>query len=94
MNGTYKWIAGILAFCLVGFVGWWATQVWSNQGDIQQLNIAQDVVAGQASYRLSDLEGTVLKLEDAVNTLTDSVASMNVTINRMEVKLDFLVEGY
>ena len=93
-NGTYKWIAGILAVCLVSFVGWWATQIWSNQGAIQELNTAQDIVDGQASYRLSDLESAMLELEDAVNALTDSVGNMNVTINRMDVKLDFLVDGY
>jgi len=88
------WLVKILALLLVSFVTWWATQIWSKQEKIEQLNTAQDVVAGQAGYRLLDLEEKMVKLEDAVKELTDSVGSMNVTINRMEVNIEFLVKGY
>lgn len=93
-NGTPKWLVKILVLLIVSFVTWWATQTWSRQDKIEQLNTAQDVVAGKAGYRLLDLEGKVTRLEGAVTELMDSVGSMNVTVNRMEVKLDFLVEGY
>jgi len=94
MLNNHKWIVRILTLCLVSFVTWWATQIWSKQEKIERLNTAQDVIAGKAGYRLLDLEEKVTKLERAVWELTDSVGSMNVTINRMEVKIDFLVEGY
>lgn len=93
-NGNYKWLVKILVLLIVSFVTWWATQTWSRQERIEQLNTAQDIVAGKAGYRLLDLEEKVTKLETVVNELVDSVGSINVTVNRMEVKLDFLIEGY
>ncbi len=70
-NGTYKWIAGILAFCLVGLVTWWGTQVWSKQEATGQTNTQQDI-------SLKTLQTNIIAVEKAVVRIDSSLANDRV----------------
>ena len=62
-NGTLKWIARILAVCVVSFVTWWATQVWSTQQETSQTNTDQDIDIKTLQMNIISVEKTALRIE-------------------------------
>lgn len=55
-NNTWKWIARMLAGCLILIMGWFGTQVWSQQKDIVVLqtyiiSIDKSLAGMQAAMR-------------------------------------------
>ena len=63
-NSTLKWIARIMAVCIVSFVTWWATQVWSTQRETSQTNTEQDVSIKALQGNIIAVEKTVLRIEN------------------------------
>lgn len=96
-NKTIKMITAITALIVASGGGTgFGVYKWQEAElkELRQTNSAQDLLAGKEGHRLLNLEEKMMNVKDGVKTLTDSVGSMNVTINRMDAKLETLLEGY
>lgn len=65
-NETWKWLVRILALCLVSFVTWWATQVWSRQEETNQTNTQQDTSILVLQKNIMSVEKTVQRIENSL----------------------------
>jgi uncharacterized coiled-coil protein SlyX len=92
-NGRLKNIAKIAGAIVVlsggGGLGVYEWKESKTKARIRELELH---VAGQ--NKLSVKEGErLMKLEEKVDILADSIIAMNTKLNRMEVKIDFLLES-
>lgn len=65
-NGTLKWIAKILAACLIAFVGWFGNVVWSKQEVTDQTNTQQDSSILTLQANIMSTDKTVQRIENSL----------------------------
>lgn len=92
-NGTWKWLARILALCVVSFATWWATQVWSTQQETSQTNTQQDV-------SINTLQGNIIAVEKAVLRIENCLAEDRIQRKHRDsilmdvaIKLNIMFDG-
>ena len=92
-NGTYKWIAGILAFCLIGFVTWWATQTWSRQEVTNQTNTQQgnSILTLQTSIIATDK--AVMRIEKSLMKDRIHRRKQDSILIDMAIKVNIMFNG-
>lgn len=65
-NDTGKWIAKILAGCLILFVGWFGNQVWSKQEATSLTNTQQDVSLNTLQNHIESIDKTVVRIDSCL----------------------------
>ena len=92
-NGPWKWIAKILAACVILFVGWFGNQVWSKQEVTSQTNTEQDVSIVVLQKNIIAVEKVVLRMDscladDRINRRKQDSILMDVAI-----KVNLMFDG-
>ena len=82
-NGTWKWLARILALCVVSFATWWATQVWSTQQETSQTNTEQEVSIKTLQANIIAVERVVLRVEESLRRQDSVLMDVAIKVNIM-----------
>jgi len=92
-NNTWKWIAKILAGCLILFIGWFGNEVWSKQQETNQTNIQQDTSILVLQKNIMSVEKTVLRIEESL--MEDRIYRMKQDSILMDVsiKVNLMFDG-
>jgi len=83
MNGTWKWLARILAGCLILFIGWFGNQVWSKQQKTSQTNTEQEVSIKTLQANIIAVEKVVLRVEESLRRQDSVLMDVAIKVNIM-----------
>ena len=92
-NGTWKWIAKILAGCLILFVGWFGDQVWSKQEVTSQTNTEQDVSILVLQKNIIAVEKVVLRMENSLAKDRIYRKKQDSILIDMAIKVNIMFDG-
>ena len=92
-NGTLKWLARILALCLVSFVTWWATQVWSTQQETSLTNTAQDIDIRTLQMNIIAVEKVVLRMDSCLVDDRIHRRKQDSIVMDMAIKVNIIFDG-
>lgn len=92
-NNTWKWIAKILAGCLILFVGWFGNEVWSKQQETNQTNIQQDSSILVLQKNIMSVEKTVLRIEESLMEDRIYRSKQDSILMDVSIKVNIMFDG-
>ena len=88
-----KWIARLLALCLISFASWFAGQVWSQQKDIMETNTEQNASILVLQTHIVSIDKSLMGIERAMREDTIRERQRDSILQDLALKVDFIFEG-